>query len=258
MLLYLLDQICFKLSLALFFLRIVTRKWQRLIIVITVTIYTAFNFGLLFVVLFQCGNPTAINILTTTCLDWPTILGPLLYFSATLNALVDWIFALTPIIVIRSLHMEKRDKHSVMAMIVLAISGSIVSIVRIPYIPGLRLDSYSYSSTNDVIAYTSVIESGIGIIVASLALLRPLVRQWVEKARTTLSSNENSSYLMQNSMRKRAATSQIQDQSCRSRNDRMSQVVPDSPTTALTGVTDIKSKYLVSISATDSHQSSKC
>ena len=196
MLLYLLDQICFKLSLAFFFLRIVTRQWQRSMIVVTVALYTAFNFGLLFVVIFQCGNPAAINVKTTVCLDWDTILGPILYFSASLNAVVDWIFALTPVVVIRSLQMSRRDKLSVFAMIALAISGSIVSIVRIPYIPGLRLDSDYYSATNDVIAYTSVIESGIGIIVASLAVLRPLVRQWVEQYRLTTSGKNSNSYHM--------------------------------------------------------------
>ena len=89
--------------------------------------------------------------------------------------------------------MRTRDKLSVYGIIVLASAGSIVSIVRIPFIPGLRLDTSYYSSSNDVIAYTSLIEAAIGITAASMAVLKPLGRKLLQRARVKLSSGPRSS-----------------------------------------------------------------
>jgi hypothetical protein len=88
--------------------------------------------------------------------------------------------------------MDTRSKLSVYAIIVLASLGSVVSVVRIPYIPGLRLDTDYYNQQNDVIAYTSLIESAIGIIVASMSVMRPLVTRLFLKAKIALSSDRTS------------------------------------------------------------------
>ena len=78
------------------------------------------------------------------------------------------------------------------AIIVLASLGSIVSVVRIPFIDGLRLDTDYYTEKNDVIAYTSLIESAIGIIVASMSVMRPLAVRLAHRAKEALSSDSKS------------------------------------------------------------------
>ncbi|KAI5202292.1 hypothetical protein E4T39_04756 [Aureobasidium subglaciale] len=189
--LYLLNQCFFKLSMAFFFLRIPNKRSHRWIIIISVAISIIFNLVLLGVSIGQCGNIATIDLDHPHCLSW-NIQGPLNYFCASLNAAVDWIFAILAIYIVQSLMMDTRSKISVYAIILLASAGSIVSIVRIPYIPGLRLDKSYYSQENDVIAYTSLIESAIGIIVASMSVMRPLISKIRERAKIALSSNSRS------------------------------------------------------------------
>lgn len=96
------------------------------------------------------------------------------------------------IFIVSGLVMDRRSKGSVYAIIVLASLGSIVSVVRIPYIDGLRLDKDYYGKENDVIAYTSLIESAIGIIVASMSVMRPLAARLAHRAKEALSSDSKS------------------------------------------------------------------
>lgn len=95
--LYILTTVIFKLSLAVFFLRIVNRKWQRRVIIGSVTIYTCFGVAWLFIAVFQCGSPTAYyqNEVAGKCLPFKTVLRPLNYIHGVLNALTDWIFAIS-------------------------------------------------------------------------------------------------------------------------------------------------------------------
>ncbi|KAG9944266.1 hypothetical protein KCU85_g8058, partial [Aureobasidium melanogenum] len=188
---YLLNQCFFKLSMAFFFLRIPNRPLHRWIIIISVTISVLFNLILLGISIGQCGNIATINLDNLHCLSW-SIQGPLNYFCAALNAAVDWIFAILAIYIVSGLSLDTRSKASVYFIILLASAGSIVSVVRIPYIPGLRLDTNYYSRQNDIIAYTSLIESAIGIIVASMSVMRPLAARIAQKAKIALSSGSRS------------------------------------------------------------------
>lgn len=172
---------------AIFFLRIVIEKWQRRLIVTSVAIFIVYSIGVLFLFVFQCGDPGSINILEPNCIDFDTITGPIIYVLASLNAVIDWIFALTPIMVIRGLQMKRQDKGSVIFIILLACSGSAVSIVRIPFIDGLNLNASYYSHSANRIAYASAAEGAIGIVVASMATCRPLLKYVKEKTRSVLS-----------------------------------------------------------------------
>lgn len=161
---------------AIFFLRIVIKPGQRRLILIATAIYIVYSIGVLFLYVFQCGDPGSIDIMNPKCLDFDTITGPVIYVGASLNAIIDWIFALTPIVVVRGLQMKRRDKNSVIMLILLACSGSAVSIVRIPFVPGLDLNASFYSKQSNRIAYASTAEGSIGIIVASMATYRPLLK----------------------------------------------------------------------------------
>lgn len=149
-------------------------------ILVTVTIFIIYTIALFFVTVFECGDPTSPDLATATCLDWDTILGPINYVGAILNAVFDWIFALAPILVIRTLRMSKNSKTSVVALILLAVSGSIVSILRIPYVDGLNPSASYYSKSSDRIAYISIAEGSLGIVAVSLATLKPMLRQWLQ------------------------------------------------------------------------------
>ncbi|THZ96173.1 hypothetical protein D6C83_09154, partial [Aureobasidium pullulans] len=55
--LYILTTILFKISLAIFFLRIVVVKWQRRLIYTSTGIYTLYSVIFIFLVTFRCGSP---------------------------------------------------------------------------------------------------------------------------------------------------------------------------------------------------------
>ncbi|KAG9645928.1 hypothetical protein KCU64_g10726, partial [Aureobasidium melanogenum] len=56
--LYILTTVTLKISLAIFFLRIVVRPWQRKVIYAATTVYAVYATAFAFVAVFQCGIPT--------------------------------------------------------------------------------------------------------------------------------------------------------------------------------------------------------
>ncbi|GAB7356610.1 hypothetical protein MBLNU459_g7334t1 [Dothideomycetes sp. NU459] len=183
--LYLVEQILFKLSMAFFFLRIALERWQRLIILGSVGIYSVYLVIIIIIAPFQCGYGQH-----ESCLKWDVV-GPIIYISAVLNVIVDVILAFVPYAIIRTLQMPERERKSVYFLIALGTCAAVVSVARIPYVPGLRTDNQYYSAESDRIAYTSVAESGLGIVAASLATLRPLYRKIFGKLSTSRSASKN-------------------------------------------------------------------
>jgi hypothetical protein len=55
--LYIVTTALFKVSLALFFLRVLVNKWERRTVYYIIAIYSVFSFGYLFYAIFQCGVP---------------------------------------------------------------------------------------------------------------------------------------------------------------------------------------------------------
>lgn len=161
---------------AIFFLRIVIKRWQRWLIIVSVAVFNLYSIGVLFLFIFQCGDPGDINISQPNCIDFKTTTGPIIYILASLNVVIDWIFALIPISVVRKLQMKRQDKTAVIFIILLACSGSAASIARIPFVDGLNLNASYYSQQSNRIAYSSAAEGGIGIVVASMATYRPLMK----------------------------------------------------------------------------------
>lgn len=158
---------------AFFFLRIALAPWQRWTIISSVAIFVVYTTPVIAVTMSRCtiwlDDPVPHF---HTCQDWNDVLEPLNYVGATLNALIDWIFALTPILVILKLNMSRGDKVSVILVILLAISGSAASVGRIVYIPGLA------NAANVVnLAYVSIAEGGVGLMAASLATMKPLIKR---------------------------------------------------------------------------------
>ncbi|KAI5206160.1 hypothetical protein E4T39_02754 [Aureobasidium subglaciale] len=175
-----------KFSAALFFYRIVQETWQKRTIVISITVYIAVMTTVIFLTIFQCGVPSNIFI-HENCLDWDSVMGPISYFSGALTAATDWIFVLTTVSLVLKTRMPPRAKISVCLLLSLAASGSIVSIVRIPFIRGGRYQLNTAAKLPRVVILAAI-EAGIGIIALSLATLRPLVKTWMDALSSKASS----------------------------------------------------------------------
>ncbi|KAI4736781.1 hypothetical protein E4T50_12731 [Aureobasidium sp. EXF-12298] len=191
--LYILTTIIFKLSLAIFFLRVVNQRWQRQVIIGSVTLYTLFGTAWLFVAIFQCGSPADYgkNEALGKCLPFRTVLRPLNYTHGVLNAVTDWIFAIIPIFVVRAAQMHRQQKITVCTILGLGVLGSICSLVRLAYVDviGVALQDLLISAPNYGIV--SIVELGLGITAACLATLRPLFAFWFDKARTGFTSSRS-------------------------------------------------------------------
>jgi len=183
-----------KLSLAVFFLRIVVKPWQRWLIWGTLITYTMFSIAYLLIALLQCGNPHdfLVNTVTEKCMSFPKIVEPLGYAHSTFNAVTDWVFAILPIFVLQEAQLPRAAKLPIICLIILAALGSISSCIRIAYIPDLdpKPDFFIKAET---IAIWSVVEPGMGITVASLATLRPIFRCLADRTRSALTSSKGGS-----------------------------------------------------------------
>ncbi|KAG9691777.1 hypothetical protein KCU95_g4659, partial [Aureobasidium melanogenum] len=176
--LYILTTVVLKLALAIFFLRIIPENfsWQRKTIYISTGIYTTYGIVFTFIVVFQCGNPANFFIqeVRQACMS-DNILQPLYYAAGGMNALTDWLFSLLPVTVIWSAAIPRSMKISAGCLLGLGSLASIASLIRLAYIPGIEASpTFLEHSVN--IASWSIVEPGLGIIAASLATLRPLIR----------------------------------------------------------------------------------
>jgi hypothetical protein len=186
--LYIVDQIFIKLSVAAYFYRICER-WQRYVIVATVFVYSLYNFAFIFVSIFQCGVPTITNLLTPNvdghCLDWTSIVRPLLYTGVVLNAACDWVFVLACLPVLSKMRrMPPGEMICVCFLIFLATGASVLSLVRLGFLPdgGSKV---LILSQNRVFAVLSFTEAGTAIVTVSMATLHPLFLACVRRRGTS-------------------------------------------------------------------------
>jgi len=146
---YILTTTFLKISLGLFFLRLLTKPWQvRLfqIILATSAVYGLFYF---FATVFVCGSPTRIQdafLNPKTCSPTWFILSTG-YIYGVINVIADWTFTLIPIIILLDSDMDRQSKISVSIVMGFAAIGSVSSILRMVYLEGL-LFGHSVSSTS--------------------------------------------------------------------------------------------------------------
>lgn len=150
-------------------------RWQVWVIRVSIAIYTTFSTGYLVASIFACGLPTGHNLAFGHCYDW-TVLGALNYTGGALNAIIDWIFVLTPLIVVLKMKMTRSAKVRVTLVILLGAAGSILSIARMPLIHDLKTDHSLFFFGNIIpITLVSISESALGMIAISVATLKPLL-----------------------------------------------------------------------------------
>lgn len=188
MTLYHVCTILLKVSLAVFFVRIVVRPWQRLFITLSVTIFVLFDTAYTIVYLFRCGVPSweGVFLPQANCAIDKTTLNALNQTSAVLNCLTDWIMACCPLFVISQLKLNAGAKASVLALTALGLLGSVVSIVRIPLVKVVaNTGSPGYTEGLATVTICSIVELAVGILAFSLAALRPLLKKFVDNVFTS-------------------------------------------------------------------------
>ncbi|RAR09031.1 importin subunit beta-1 [Stemphylium lycopersici] len=190
---YILTTTFLKVSLGLFFLRVLTKRWQKIIFHVILAVSATYGLFYVFIVLFQCGNPVhlADNLLNpsaTHCLPEALRLTTG-YTYGIINVIADWTFVLIPISVLVDSELDRRSKISVSIVMGLGAVGSVSSILRMVYLDGLSLSTMNGLSPESVKATIwATAEPGTGIIAASIAILRPLFRKIASDVRTKASS----------------------------------------------------------------------
>jgi hypothetical protein len=115
--------ITLKLSLGIFFLRIMINKTQRRIIYFVVSVSVFFGTVYFFFIVFQCGAPIPgatfwQKFIGRVCAPNRAVLA-MGYTHAIITALTDLTFAILPINLVRNAHMSSRQKILVGSILVL-------------------------------------------------------------------------------------------------------------------------------------------
>jgi hypothetical protein len=115
--------IFFKLSLGMFFLRILVERWQRRAVYIILFFASLVGFGYFWYAVFQCGVPDDSyweKRLNNECSESPRLILAIGYLHAVVNAFTDIALALLPIPVILRSKMSFRDKCVVSGIFTMA------------------------------------------------------------------------------------------------------------------------------------------
>lgn len=175
---YLIAMMTVKISLGIFFARIVIASWHLTLIYVTIGVNVLSSTASFFYCILRCGPNVDRYVLqqlqkncTSRGLD-----RFMAYQSATFSTLTDLVFVILPIIVIWDSNMDRRSKFSVGFILCLAASACICSMIRFQYVDGLtQVDDFFWNATN--IAIWSTIECGASIIAGCMATLRPLLKR---------------------------------------------------------------------------------
>jgi hypothetical protein len=117
---YLITILFLKVSLGLFFLRVIQVKWQRKVVYATMIISTIVQTYHAFFYVFSCGNPKyyAEHMIERTCIS-KRIQVDLAYEQAAITTATDFVFAFLPIPLLWNTTMDLRSKLSVAFVLLL-------------------------------------------------------------------------------------------------------------------------------------------
>ncbi|KAF2491942.1 hypothetical protein BU16DRAFT_564423 [Lophium mytilinum] len=189
---YVLATTALKIALGLFFLRILTKIWQRRTFYVILAISSVYGCLYVFVVIFQCKDPKDlfIHVITDTCLPDAFLLTAG-YLYSSINTVADWTFVLIPLVMLSTANMDRKTKFSVGIIMALGAVGSVGSILRIIYMKGIIFGPDFFANASYVAIYATV-EAGAGIAAGSLATLRPLMRQAAQAVRLSIHRSSQS------------------------------------------------------------------
>ncbi|KAH7066842.1 hypothetical protein BKA63DRAFT_453196 [Paraphoma chrysanthemicola] len=177
---YIIATMTLKISLGIFFVRIVVKPWQVGIIYVNVGINIFSSAAAFFYCLFRCGpdlDRYAVQQVLDKCTP-QTLDRFVAYQQAAVTTMTDLIFLIMPLIILWNANMSRQSKISVGFILSLAALGVICSILRFRYVDGLtQVDDFFWNAVN--ISIWSTIECGASIIAGCLATLRPLLKRIV-------------------------------------------------------------------------------
>jgi len=175
---YVLSMMVLKISLGIFFARIVIQSWHLMLIYVTVGINILSSLAAFFYCIFRCGanlDDYVLQQLRMKCTSKKLDLF-MAYQSASFNTLTDLVFLLLPMSILWSSTMDHRSKFSVGFILCIATLGCICSMVRFRYVSGLtEVVDFFWNAVN--ISLWSTIEAGASIMAGCLATLRPLLKR---------------------------------------------------------------------------------
>ena len=180
---HILSLVVLKMSLGIYFLRLATVNWHRVVIRVAVVVSTLLNVMAFFYSVFQCGvyhsqEDYVRRRFANQCASITTnlIVG---YIQSVSIIVTDWAFIIMPILILGQSLMKPRDKFKIVAVLALASLGGIAGVVRLKYLgPFLRFEWAIFYSNSQWLALWSILEVSIGIIAGSIITLRPLFRAW--------------------------------------------------------------------------------
>lgn len=179
---YIWSMLSLKTALALFFARLLPRRWQLNTVYGLIAACLIFGFIYFWFTVFQCGvpgqkeEPFWIKKVEGKCASKGAIIG-LAYLHSLIAAGADLVLVIMPIPLIRTAKIPKREKIIVCVIIGIGSIGGIASLVRMKYINALAFTGVSFGPEFTGLAIWSTIEPGLGITAACMATLRPLLRK---------------------------------------------------------------------------------
>ncbi|TVY27410.1 hypothetical protein LHYA1_G004176 [Lachnellula hyalina] len=170
-----------KLSVGFLLLRITPNgaKVYRYIIFTSMIILSLWTIISFFIVLFQCYPVSYAWDQTSgkgTCKDAIVVVNAAYAFSA-MDILFDWGFALLPLPMLWDIKMSLQVKMSLLLILGLGVFASTATIVRLKYVIELADVNDNLYSPSETLVWT-LVETGLAIIAASIATLRPLFRRF--------------------------------------------------------------------------------
>ncbi|KAH6869271.1 hypothetical protein B0T10DRAFT_418702 [Thelonectria olida] len=177
---YIITSVLVKYTAGIFLLRIISTRWQRVLIWTVLGVILVFNVFYLFIVVFQCSPPNYfwtrfLDPGTGLCLPKPFISNTA-YVGSAINAWADWMLGLLPVYVVWKLNLKLKDKLLLAGVLALGSIACCATIVRMFYVWQLTdAEDFLYGFAD--IAIWSTAENGLGLTALSMATLRPLIRK---------------------------------------------------------------------------------
>jgi hypothetical protein len=190
--------IALKLSLCFFFLRILNQRYARYTVIGATALSTATNVTACLIFLISCGGPrSAVNfVFAGVCASKPSIsrhafISAGVYLPTYTNIAVDIVFSLSPIPMLLSTTLDRKQKITVTFYLALSTIGSICAIGKPFYTYGNSATTAGYISAARGYLCFNMSELAAYIIGGCIATYRPLVTAISRRINTTITTNKN-------------------------------------------------------------------
>ncbi|KAI1180664.1 hypothetical protein F4777DRAFT_528844 [Nemania sp. FL0916] len=154
-------------------LRVVEGRTKRLVIFLIVTLNIVYFLTIIFTFL-KCQPAIYSWLPDDKCWSlWTYIKFAI--FGGAYSALVDFIFAAVPWVLVKDLKMKRAEKIGVATAMSFGALAGVTAVVRTIFLPSLASPNFSTKATTLVIWYTA--EAATTIIAASIPVLRALIKR---------------------------------------------------------------------------------